>query len=106
MLRLAGDALGGRFEDFLSLDDDFADASAVNLSHQLDLVDGFADFVLLEVLHQLRFEHGDIHRVAVHIFQVVLDVKELALAKDRLHDLRVARLHGLLSGWRYDPRAF
>ena len=104
--RLAGDGLSGRFKDFLGLDDDFADAGAVNLGHQLDLVDGLADFVLLEVLHELRLEHSHVQRVAVDVADVIGDVKKLALAEDRFHDLRVARLDGLLGGGRDDPRAF
>ena len=97
--------MGRRFEDFLRFYDDFADSSAVNLGHQLDLVDGLADFVLLEVLHELRLEHGDVHRVAVDVPNVVGDVKELTLAENRLHDLRVARLDGLLGGRSDDARA-
>jgi uncharacterized linocin/CFP29 family protein len=53
---------------------------------------------LLEVLHQLSFDHLNVQRVAVDVFDVILNVKKLALTEDRFHDLRVASLNGLLSG--------
>ena len=105
LARLSRDRLGRRFKHFLRFDDDFADAGAVNLGHQLDLVNRLANLVLFEVLHELRLEDSHIQRVAVHIPEVVGDVKVLTLTENRLHDLRMARLNGLLRRWSDDPRA-
>ena len=55
LAHLARNRLSRRFKYLFSFDNDLANASAVDFSHQFDLVDGFADLVLLEVLHELRF---------------------------------------------------
>ena len=99
---LARDRLRGRFEHLFGLHDDLADARAIDFSHQLNLIDSFSDLVLLKVFHQLGFEHLDIQRIAVNVFEIVFNVKKVALAEDGLHDLSVPRLHRLLGGWRHD----
>ena len=85
------------------LDDDLANARAVDFGHQFDLVDGFSDLVLLEVLHELRFEHANVNRVLVDVLQVVFDVEKLTLTKYGLHHFSVPSLHGLLGGGGHDP---
>ena len=102
MSRLTRDWLGCWLKDFLGLDDNFANASAVDLCHQLNLVDRLADLVLFEILHQLCLEDRHIERIAVHIPEIILDVKELALAKNRLHDLGMAGFDSLLGSWSDD----
>ena len=92
-------------KDLLGLDNNLANARAVDFGHQFDLVNGFADLVLLEILHQLGFDHLNINRVLVDVLQVVLNVEKLALAEDRFHDLRVTSLNSLLRGRSHQLRA-
>ena len=66
--RLTRNRLGGWLKDLLGLDDDLANASAVDFSHQLDLVDGLPNLVLLKILHQLGFKHLNVQRIAVYVF--------------------------------------
>ena len=98
LARLPWNRLRGGLKHLFRLDDDLADARAVDFGHQFDLIDGFSDLVLLEVFHELRFEHAHVNRVLVDVLQVVLDVEKLTLPEDGFHDFRMTRLHGLLSG--------
>ena len=84
--------------------DDFGNSCAVNLGQQHDLLDALADFVLFEVLVKQVFQLLNVKLRSVFVLQVVLDVEELALAENGLHDFGVAGFDGLLRGRRDDLR--
>jgi hypothetical protein len=87
----------------LHLDDDFTNTSAVDLSHQLNLVNSLLNLVTVKVLHQLSFDRLNVQGSTVHITDVIFNIKPFALTEDSFHDLSVASLNGLLSGRGDNP---
>ena len=92
----AWDRLRGRDVFHLGANDDLTNACSVNLSQELDLVDRLFDLVFLEVFGELRAQRFDVDRLLIGVLQVVFNIKKLARAEDRFHDLRVASFDGLL----------
>ena len=82
------------------LNNNFTNACSINFSHQLDVVNAFLNFVLLKIFHQQGFKAFHIHWVLVYIQNVILNVKELSVAKDGLNNFSVASFYCWLGGRR------